>query len=133
MNVMRQWSCLVVAAIFAAGVAVAADHTQDSLDTVKNNLAAKKAVLVDVREKDEWDDGHITGALHAPLSDLKTPEGAKRLAAKLPKKKIVYTHCAAGVRSLSAAKLLRAENVDFRPLKQGYDELIETGFKKAEE
>lgn len=124
---------LLFTVMFALTLAVgAAEHTTDSLDTVKKNLAAKKAVLVDVREKSEWEDGHLENALHAPLSELKTPEGAKRFVARLPEKKIVYTHCAAGVRSVSAAKILRANGVDVRPLKSGYDELIEAGFKKAE-
>ena len=28
------------------------------------------ALLVDVREVDEWDAGHVVGALHLPLSEL---------------------------------------------------------------
>ncbi len=36
---------------------IAADHTTDSLEKVKEQLAAKKAILVDVREQVEWDAG----------------------------------------------------------------------------
>ena len=111
----------------------AAEHTTDSLDTVKKNLAAKKAVIVDVREKKEWDDGHLEDALHAPLSELKMPDSAKRFVSRLPENKIVYTHCAAGVRSVAAAKILRTHGVEVRPLKPGYDKLIEAGFTKAED
>lgn len=111
--------------------AAAAEHTKDSLDTVKKNLSAKKAVLIDVREKREWDDGHLKDATHAPLSELKTADGAKRLVVRLPKDKIIYTHCAVGARALSAAKILGARGMNVRPLKAGYDELIEAGFKKA--
>jgi hypothetical protein len=38
-------------------------NTKDSLETVKTNVTDKKAVLVDVREKKEWDDGHIEGSI----------------------------------------------------------------------
>ena len=31
---------------------------------------ADDAVLLDVREQDEWDAGHAPGAVHIPLSDL---------------------------------------------------------------
>ena len=42
-----------------------------SLDTVKKSVADGKAVLVDVRETDEWKDGHLKDAKHLALSDLK--------------------------------------------------------------
>ncbi len=31
-----------------------------------------EAVIVDVRESDEWEAGHIPGALHIPLAELET-------------------------------------------------------------
>lgn len=123
----------VIATFLLTASVAAVEHTTDSLDTVKKNLAAKKAVLVDVREKSEWEDGHLEDALHAPLSELKKPEAAKRFVSRLPEKKIVYTHCAAGVRSVSAAKILRVHGIDVRPLESGYDELLEAGFEKADD
>lgn len=117
----------------ATSTAKAEEHTKDSLDTVKKNLAAKKAVLLDVRETDEWDDGHLKDAIAAPISELKTTDGAKHCIEKLPKGKIVYTHCAVGGRALAAAKVLRQHGIDVRPLKSGYDELVEAGFEKAGE
>lgn len=119
-------------AFFVSVAAEAEEHTTDSLDTVKRNLEEKEAVLVDVREKKEWDAGHLKGALHAPLSELKTPAGVKRFVERLPEKKVVYTHCAAGVRSVTAAKILRTHGIEVRPLKPGYDDLLDAGFRKAE-
>ena len=49
---------------------VAPEHTKDSLETVKKNQEAKKAILVDVREKKEWDDGHLRDAVLLPLSEI---------------------------------------------------------------
>lgn len=111
------------------------EHTKDSLETVKAGLAKKEAVLADVREKGEWEEGHLQGAVFLPLSWLK--EGAKdeqfaaKLAEKLPPKTVVYTHCAVGKRSLSAAALLKKYGYDVRPLKQGYDDLRDAGFPPA--
>jgi phage shock protein E len=134
MNATTKGALLALAALcLVAWTATADEHTKDSLDTVKKNLAAKKAVLLDVREKHEWNDGHLEDATHAPLSELKTPDGAKRCIARLPDGKIVYTHCAVGARSLAAAKLLRQQGIEVRPLKAGYDDLVEAGFKKAED
>lgn len=112
-------------------------HTKDSLATVKKNLADKKAVLIDVREKREWDSSHLKGATLIPLSRLrktaKDAEAAKRLTKGLPKKKIIYCHCASGFRVLSAAPLLRKLGFTVRPLAAGYDDLVKAGFPKAGE
>lgn len=124
------WTGLAIG--FSAAVSLAAEHTQDSLATVKENLAAKKAVLVDVREMGEWEDGHIDGATLAPLSDLSDEEGLAAILPRLPKDKIVYTHCAFGVRSLKAAEILQKQGYDVRPLKAGYADLLKADFPKAD-
>ncbi|MBI2823706.1 MAG: rhodanese-like domain-containing protein [Planctomycetia bacterium] len=125
---------LLVAA--SAARLLAGEHTTDSLEKVKKQVADKKAVLVDVREQDEWDKGHCEGALLVPLSDLgKKGKGetfAKELEKKLPKDKVVYCHCARGRRALVAADALKQLGYDVRPLKPGYQELLDAGFKQAE-
>jgi rhodanese-related sulfurtransferase len=67
--------------------------------------------LLDVREQDEWDAGHIEGAQHIPLGEL----GAR--LAEVPREQVVVTVCRSGSRSDRAAKGLRlsgfeAENLD---------------------
>jgi phage shock protein E len=109
---------------------VAADHTKDSLETVKKTVAEGKAVLVDVRELDEWNDGHVKNAKHVALSDLKSGKAADKLKAAVPAGKVVYIHCAAGGRCLKAADLLKEAGYDIRPLKPGYDALVKAGFEK---
>lgn len=123
----------MVAALAAVHAACAADHTKDSLETVQQNLKDEKALLIDVREQKEWDAGHIDGAVLLPLSELRKSADAKGLAKKLPKDKVLYTHCAAGKRSVIAANILEKLGYDVRPLKPGYKELLEAGFEPAEE
>jgi phage shock protein E len=107
-------------------------HTKDSLDAVKENVKAGKAVIVDVREQGEWDAGHLKGAILAPLSKLKSETQATELLKLLPKDKVIYTHCKAGGRSLTCGDILKAHGYDVRPLKPGYDDLLKAGFEKAE-
>jgi rhodanese-related sulfurtransferase len=107
------------------------EHTKDSLETVKRNLADRNAVILDVREKTEWDAGHLAQAALAPLSKLQTSDEAKALVKDLDAKKIIYCHCKSGRRVLSAAEILKKLGYDARPLKQGYDELVAEGFPKA--
>lgn len=110
-------------------------HTKDSLKTVKKNLAGKKAVLIDVRETGEWNRGHLKQATLLPLSQLSKaagkPKVMKQLVKGLPKKKIIYCHCASGGRVLRAAPILRKAGFTVRALSAGYGELVEEGFKKA--
>ena len=79
-----------------------------SIDSVSANEAAKMqnerhAVIVDVRETDEWNAGHIAGAIHIPLSDV------KNRVAELEKFKDspVITQCRSGARSAKAAEVLK--------------------------
>lgn len=112
-------------------VALAAEPTKDDLKSVKQGVAEEKAVLVDVREKSEWDAGHIDGAVFLPLSELRNGITAETLSKRIPQDQIVYTHCAVGIRSCAAADILAKHGYDVRPLKPGYKELIAAGFKKA--
>lgn len=112
-------------------------HTADSLELVQKRIAAEEAILIDVREKDEWDSiGHLKAAISVPLSELKDKNSdadyAADLAKKLPKDKIIYCHCAAGGRVMPASAILHQLGYDVRPLKAGYDDLLEAGFKDAE-
>ena len=54
------------------------------------------AFILDVREDDEWELGHLKGALHIPLSELR-----QRLE-EIPTDVPVYLHCRSGQRSYSA-------------------------------
>ena len=98
---MKSWLILVATICVCAATPLAAsEHTKDSLETVKKNLAEKKAVLVDVREPKEWDRGHLRDARLLPLSKLTgaeaEPNEAAQLAKELPPGQIVYCHCARG-------------------------------------
>lgn len=60
--------CFAVVASFTSPMVDAADLTKDSLPEIKQNVEGNEAVIVDVREKREWDDGQIEGAIFLPLS-----------------------------------------------------------------
>jgi len=121
----------VVLSLFLCGHAIAAEPTKDPLPTVQENVTSKKAILVDVREAEEWQLGHLADAISLPLSDLQHGVDPKNLDKQLPKDKIIYTHCVMGGRALTAAKILEKLGYDVRPLKPGYSDLVKAGFKKA--
>jgi molybdopterin/thiamine biosynthesis adenylyltransferase/rhodanese-related sulfurtransferase len=62
-------------------------------------------VIVDVRESDEWDAGHLPGAKHVPRGHLES-----RIEGAAPdRSQRVLLYCASGNRSALAAKTLRDE------------------------
>ncbi|MBI2807810.1 MAG: rhodanese-like domain-containing protein [Planctomycetes bacterium] len=106
-------------------------HTKDSLETVQANLKSKKAILIDVREKTEWDAGHLAAARLLPLSQLTEGVSASELAKILSKDQAVYLHCGSGKRVLPAAEILRKAGYTIQPLASGYEALVKAGFEKA--
>lgn len=130
MEMLYKVTCCAVILSWAS-VAVAAEPTKDSLTTVKKNIDSEKAILVDVREKSEWNAGHVEGAIFLPLSELRKGVDAAELKKLFPQDKILYTHCVVGKRCLTAANILEKQGFEVRSLNPGYKELIGAGFKKA--
>jgi rhodanese-related sulfurtransferase len=62
--------------------------------------------VVDVREPDEWDGGHIEGAVHIPLMDIPPRLG------EIPRDRQVLVVCAVGARSARATAFLQTQGVD---------------------
>ena len=118
-------------AVALTGPAVAAEHTKDAPATVRKAVTSGKAVLLDVREQDEWEDGHLKDARLLPLSKIEAGVSAAELKAIIPAGSAVYLHCASGRRVLKAAGTLKKHGYDVRPLKQGYKVLLDAGFPKA--
>src|SRR3954462_592347 len=70
----------------------------------------KDAVILDVRTKEEYEGGHIPGAI---LLDFNSPDFGEKVA-KLDKNKTYLVHCAAGGRSARACN--KMEKLDFSKL-----------------
>lgn len=70
------------------------------------DLLKKGAVIVDVRSKAEYADGHISGSVNIPLQTL------QKNMSKLKKGTPVITCCASGMRSASAKNVLKANGFE---------------------
>jgi phage shock protein E len=70
----------------------------------------KNSVILDVRTKKEFDEGHIPAAINI---DVNAPDFEQKIA-KLDKSKTYLVHCAAGVRSVKACN--RLASLDFKDL-----------------
>jgi rhodanese-related sulfurtransferase len=81
---------------------------QIDIDEARRMLEKPGAVLVDVRESDEWRQGHIPQAVGIPRGFLEL-----RIEEKVPDHKTpVILQCASGTRSLLAARALRELGYD---------------------
>ena len=86
---------------------------------------SEPAVFVDVRDRNEWDEGHIPGAVHVPRGNLES-----RIEGAVPDRDArLVVYCASGARSAFAAKALEElgyENV--ASLAGGFNEWKRNGF-----
>jgi len=84
------------------------EETRQQIDEINVERArelhddADQAVFLDVREREEWDEGHIPGALHLPRGWLES-----RIEREVTDRaKSIITYCASGNRSVFAARTL---------------------------
>ncbi len=84
---------------------VASNLLHDTFRQIKmsqvRELVEKGEYILDVREKNEWDEGHILNARHIPLSELRGRMN------EIPQDQPVYIHCRSGQRSYNAALALQ--------------------------
>lgn len=80
----------------------------------------KDYIHIDVREQDEWDRGHIDGAILWPLSKI-----AGGQMPDVPKDSLVVLQCQKGMRSLQALQVMRVYGFENTvSLKGGYEAYI---------
>jgi rhodanese-related sulfurtransferase len=76
-----------------------------SVPTVDAASVPAEGALLDVREQDEWEAGHVEGALHIPMGQL-----MGRIE-ELPEQKL-YVMCRVGGRSAQVVQYLVAQGRD---------------------
>ncbi|HEU5278784.1 MAG TPA: molybdopterin-synthase adenylyltransferase MoeB [Gaiellaceae bacterium] len=88
-------------------------------------IESEEPLVVDVREQDEWDEGHIPGAIHVPRGHLESR--IERVAPDRARPLILY--CSAGNRSVFAAKTLGELGYeDVTSLSGGFTDWKRNGF-----
>ncbi len=104
----------------------------DSMEPVSRQdligrLETGDVLLLDVRPEDEYELGHLPGAINMPLCDLEM-----RLA-ELPKDREIVAYCRGPycILSFEAAAMLRARGLKVRRLEDGFPEWVAAGFDVA--
>ena len=119
MNRNRVWAILFAGVFFSlwtAGAAIAVEKTPEqmvkeakavikevSIDDVKKMIDAKENIIIlDVREKNEFEDGHIPGAINLPRGVLEF-----KIAMTIPDKNArIIVYCAIDLRGPLATRTM---------------------------
>jgi molybdopterin/thiamine biosynthesis adenylyltransferase/rhodanese-related sulfurtransferase len=104
---------------------VKAEISEVDATRARELIDAGDPVVVDVREQDEWDEGHIPGAVHIPRGHLESR--IERAAPDSSRPVVLY--CSSGNRSAFAAKTL--EDMGFEDvvsLSGGFTDWKRNGF-----
>jgi NADPH-dependent 2,4-dienoyl-CoA reductase/sulfur reductase-like enzyme/rhodanese-related sulfurtransferase len=72
------------------------------------------ALILDVRDADEWAAGHVPGALHVPLTDLRRRHG------ELSRERPIAVYCGVGQRAYYATRFLLQRGYSAANLSGGY-------------
>jgi hydroxyacylglutathione hydrolase len=99
----------VVGVVLGAGPETTGHATVGDLE----GLLEAGAIVVDVRERDERDEGYIPGSRSVPYRLLRT------CCPDLPEDRPIVTICSSGPRAAIAASILRARGLDARPVVDG--------------
>ncbi|WP_337311266.1 MBL fold metallo-hydrolase [Candidatus Aeolococcus gillhamiae] len=75
-------------------------------DLAERILDGEHVTVIDVRQENEWAQGHLPGAVHALAPDL------PGIAARLDRREPVAVHCATGYRSALGVSMLLREGID---------------------
>lgn len=81
------------------------------------------SIVIDVREKDEWDAGHIANAMHLPLSEI---QAGTAWTKKLEQDQAYVLYCQRGRRSKTAMEIFKKNGFEkVSDIPGGYQEFMQ--------
>jgi|GEM_PF-2748933 len=82
------------------------EDRHEDYKVILQELREGNAQLIDIRERNEWEQLHFKCAIHIPLSDLARGIGVETLKEIKRSDKIIYIHCRSGNRARKAQEIL---------------------------
>jgi rhodanese-related sulfurtransferase len=103
---------------------IAANSLRDNVrNATWESIDEKGFTLLDVRDPDEFENGHVDRATNIPLADLR-----QRLH-ELPRSRAIRVYCGVGQRAYNAARMLRQKGFRVENLSGGYETYL--NFRRA--
>ena len=102
-----------MAGFVAAGL-LRGDHPQIDAASLRELEQKKPHGLLDVRTRNEFEAGHISGSIHIPVDELRNRIG------ELPRDQEIIAYCKVGQRGYIATRILMQSGFEVRNLSGGY-------------
>lgn len=115
----------ITAALAAAALSVSPAVLHAQTETAQSVRPEGKAVWIDVREPEEYGQGHLRGAVNVPLSRMADEIGRLSPDKNAP----VNLYCRTGRRAESALRLLKKMGYTNVTNHGGYEDLVKKGLQ----
>ena len=102
-RILSLFSAMVLVLTGCGGIMVENTYQQITQEKAKEMMDTQEVIILDVREEDEFDVEHISGAVLLPVGTI-TKDTAAALIPELDS--IVLVYCRSGNRSKTASKTL---------------------------
>lgn len=98
-------SLVALCALFTASATTSSTYETITASEAQIMMDTQEVIIVDVRNQNEYDAGHIPNAILLPLPTIQAQTEA--ITKTLPNKDaVILVHCRSGARSASASKIL---------------------------
>ena len=96
------------------------ENREISYETLNQLMKNNEVVLIDVRSNQEYEEGHLNGAINIPVYQIEKDIEKK----VIDKEKIIILYCSSGYRSKKAKEILEKLNyLNVYSLKKGIDNI----------
>ena len=102
-RILALMSAMLLVLTGCGGTTVENTYQQITQEAAKDMMDTQEVIILDVREQDEFDAGHITGAVLLSVGTI-TKDTASAVIPELDS--VVLVYCRSGNRSKTAAKTL---------------------------
>ena len=102
-RILALMSAMLLVLTGCGGTTVENTYQQITQEAAKDMMDTQKVIVLDVREQDEFDAGHIPGAVLLPVGTI-TKDTASAVIPELDS--VVLVYCRSGNRSKTASKTL---------------------------
>lgn len=111
---MKKYLLIILCLFFLVGCSGEKSNKVNYVEA-KEKIINEGAILLDVRTKDEYDEGHIDGAVLLPLDSI-SEDSVKKVVDN--NKMVIIVYCRSGNRSAQALEMLK---------ELGYDNVFDLG------
>ena len=97
---MKKIIIIILLALSLVGCNAKVNKEMKTSNDYKQIMDDKKFIIIDVRTKEEYDVGHVKGAINIPYDEINKDS-------EIAKEKVIFVYCRSGIRSKKAYETLK--------------------------